>query len=93
MVTASARKKTPVTPLMAMSGRNTTIGVMVEPIERCGDLAQCAVNRFHASLTGVAVQGDVLNHHDGVIDHQADRGGQSAQGHEVEALAQQPSAR
>ena len=32
MVTASARKKLPVTPVMEMSGRKTTIGVMVEPI-------------------------------------------------------------
>ena len=32
MVTASARKKLPVTPVTAMSGRKTTTGVMVEPI-------------------------------------------------------------
>ena len=31
-VIASARKKTPVTPVIEISGRNTTIGVMVEPI-------------------------------------------------------------
>ena len=30
-VTARARKKTPVTPVMEISGRNTTMGVMVEP--------------------------------------------------------------
>ena len=38
-VMASARKNTPVTPLIAINGRNTTIGVMVEPIEWSGDLA------------------------------------------------------
>src|SRR2546422_1898554 len=32
MVTARARKKLPVTPVMEISGRKTTIGVIVEPI-------------------------------------------------------------
>src|SRR6202521_412609 len=32
MVTASARKKLPVTPVVEMSGRKTTIGVIVEPM-------------------------------------------------------------
>src|SRR6266404_6037442 len=32
MVTASARKKLPVTPVIEINGRNTTIGVIVEPI-------------------------------------------------------------
>ena len=32
MVTASARKKVPVTPVIEMRGRKTTIGVMVDPI-------------------------------------------------------------
>ena len=31
MVMASARKKLPVTPVTATSGRNTTTGVMVDP--------------------------------------------------------------
>src|SRR5437660_1668738 len=31
-VTASARKKVPVTPVMTTSGRNTTIGVIVDPM-------------------------------------------------------------
>ena len=31
-VIANARKNTPVTPVIAISGKNTTIGVMVEPI-------------------------------------------------------------
>ena len=39
MVMASARKKLPVTPVTAISGRKTTTGVMVEPIERDGDFA------------------------------------------------------
>src|SRR3989441_5012509 len=32
MVTARARKKVPVTPVIEMRGRKTTIGVMVDPI-------------------------------------------------------------
>ena len=36
------------------------------------------------------MQHDVLHHHDGIVDHQADRRGQSAQRHQVEALAQHP---
>ena len=32
MVTASARKNVPVTPVIEINGRNTTIGVTVEPI-------------------------------------------------------------
>jgi len=33
------------------------------------------------------VRDDVLHHHDGVVDHQADGGGQSAQRHQVEGRA------
>src|SRR5205085_565106 len=33
MVTASARKKEPVTPVVEINGRNTTTGVTVEPIK------------------------------------------------------------
>ena len=32
MVTARARKKTPVTPVITMRGMKTTMGVMVDPI-------------------------------------------------------------
>ena len=32
IVTASARKNVPVTPAMEISGKNTTTGVIVEPI-------------------------------------------------------------
>ena len=34
MVMASARKKMPVTPVTETSGRNTTTGVMVDPMQR-----------------------------------------------------------
>src|SRR5229473_5600327 len=40
MVTASARKKLPVTPVMEIRGRKTTIGVMVDPIR--GTVISCS---------------------------------------------------
>ncbi len=88
-VMASARKKTPVTPVVAISGTNTTIGVMVENTSGLGDLAQRAADGFQPALSGVAMQGDILDHDDGIVDHQADGGSQSAERHQVEALVQQ----
>ena len=41
-------------------------------------------------LTGVAVHDDVLNNYDGIVDDQADGCGQTAQRHQVEALADRP---
>ena len=92
-VTASARKNVPVTPVIEISGRNTTIGVMVEPTSgtRISRIALRIASA--AALPGVAVQHDVFDHHDRVVDHQADRGGQAAERHQVEALAQQRAAR
>ena len=40
MVIARARKKLPVTPVTEISGRNTTMGVMVEPTSGIGHFAQ-----------------------------------------------------
>ena len=54
--------------------------------QRRRDLAQRAVDGFEPALPGVAVQRDVLDHDDGVVDHQAHGRGQSAQRHQVEAL-------
>ena len=72
MVTASARKNVPVTPVIEISGRNTTIGVTVEPISGTVISLQRAVNGLRARLPGIAVQHDILDHHDGIVDHQAD---------------------
>ena len=44
------------------------------------------MNGFKASLSCVTVQDDVFQDHDRIIDNQADRGRQTAKGHEVEAL-------
>ena len=88
-VTASARKNAPVTPVIEISGRNTTIGVIVDPISgtRISAIALRIASR--ATLPGVAVHHDVLDHDDRIVDHQADRGGQTAERHQVEALAEQ----
>ena len=90
MVMASARKKLPVTPLTETSGRKTTTGVMVEPISGVVISLQRLAHGFDAVLARVAMQHDVFDHHDGVVDDQADGRGQTAQRHQVEALADEP---
>ena len=40
------------------------------------------------ALAGVAMQHDIFDDDDGIVNHQADRRSQSAQRHQVEALAQ-----
>ena len=90
MVRASARKKVPVTPVTEIRGRKTTIGVMVETTSGVAISAGQCGRRFDARLARVAMEGDVFDHHDGVIDDQADGGGESAEGHQVEALADGP---
>ena len=88
MVMASARKKLPVTPATEMRGRKTTMGVMVEPMR--GAVISCSALRMAstAAFAGVAVKDDVFDDDDGVVDDQADGGGEAAQGHEVEAFAE-----
>ena len=39
-------------------------------------------------LAGVAMDHDVFYHHNGVIDDKADGGGEAAERHQVEALAE-----
>ena len=58
--------------------------------QRSGDFMQSLAHRFAGSLAAVAVEDDVLDHHNGVVDRQADSCGQAAQCHQVEALADQP---
>ena len=88
MAMASARKNVPVTPVIEINGRNTTIGVSVEPISGTVSSREGAVHRFQAAFAAVAVQHDVLNDHDGVVDHQSAGSRKAAERHHVEALAQ-----
>ena len=62
-------------------------GVMVE--KTSGRLISWMALRTEADprLTRFAMDRDVLDHHDRVVDHQPDSRCQSAQGHQVKALA------
>ena len=90
MVIASARKKLPVTPVTTTSGRNTTTGVIVEKTSGREISCKRLAHRFDAAFAGFAVEHDVLHDDDGVVDHEADGRGQSAQRHQVEAFADEP---
>ena len=85
-VIARARKKVPVTPVMLISGRKTTIGVIVDPSNGTR-ISRSALRIASARLcSGVPVQYDVFDHDDGVVDDQPDRRRKAAQGHQIEAL-------
>ena len=92
-VIASARKNMPVTPVIEISGRKTTIGVMVEPISGTR-ISRIALRIASArALARVAMQHDVLDHDDRVVDDQPHRGRQPAERHQIEALAEYSHAR
>ena len=55
--------------------------------QRHADLGDRAADRVRAALAGVAVHHDVLDDDDRVVDHEADRGREAAERHQVEALA------
>ena len=90
MVTARARKKLPVTPVTEMSGRKTTTGVIVEPTSGTAISRRASAGGVDAGLAVVAVEDDVFDDDDGVIDDEADGCCESAEGHEVEAFADRP---
>ena len=90
MVMASARKKLPVTPVMETRGRKTTTGVMVEPMSGSGDFFKRFAHGFAAMFAVVAMEDDVFDNDNGIVDDQADGRGEAAEGHEVEAFAEQP---
>jgi len=58
--------------------------------QRHHDLAQGEARRLGGRLPAIAVQNDVLDHDDRIVDHQADGRGQAAERHQVEALARDP---
>ncbi len=88
MVMASARKKEPVTPVMEMSGRNTTMGVMVEPISGTVNSRKRPGDGLKAILSGIAVQNNVLKDHDGVVNDQTDGSGEAAKRHQIKTLSE-----
>ena len=86
-VIASARKKTPVTPVINISGRKTTIGVIVEPTSGLL-ISEMALRIAGPALARIPVHDDVFYHHDGIVDHEPDRRRESAERHQIEALAE-----
>ena len=88
-VIANSRNSRPMMPPMNSSGMNTAISekvieTMVKPI--------CPAPLIAASNGAVArldVADDVLDHHDGVVHHEADRDRQRHQRQIVEAVAEQ----
>ena len=86
-VRARERKNTPVTPVIEISGRNTTIGVSVDPTSGTVISRRALRTASRAALARIPVHDDVLDDHDGVVDDEPDRGREPPQRHEVEALA------
>src|SRR4029077_4474638 len=58
------------------------------PEQGNGDFLQRAMDGLSTTLPGVAVQNDVFDDDDGVVDDQADCGRETTQGHQVEAFAE-----
>ena len=88
MVMANSRNRRPMMPPISSSGMNTAtsetlIDMMVKPISPAP--LRVASKRRHAGLD-VAV--DVLEHHDGVVDHEADRDGERHEREVVEAVVE-----
>ena len=57
--------------------------------QRDGQFFERAAGRSQRAFAAIAVQDDVLDDHDGVVDHQAAGGRETAERHHVEALPQQ----
>ncbi len=58
--------------------------------ERHANLFDRAADRIRAALARVAMQHDILDDDDRIVDHEAHSGSEAAERHEVEALADHP---
>ena len=56
--------------------------------QRDRDFLQRTVDAPARALPGIAMEDDVFHHHDGIVDHQSDRGGEATKRHQVETFAQ-----
>jgi len=65
-------------------------GVMVDPMRGRVISARALRTASIPMFTGLTMQSDIFDDDDGVIDNEADGGSESAEGHEVEALADGP---
>ena len=79
MAIARARKNVPVTPVIEISGKNTTMGVNVEPISGTVSSFRALLVACKRPLAPIAMQHDVLHDHDGIVNYQATSRGQPSQ--------------
>src|SRR5580693_6455946 len=85
MVIDSALAKAPTSPLRKPSGTNTIMVARLDPVS--GGMNSCPAGRTAPRPT-CGPPGDVLDHDDDIINDEADRRGDAAESHDVEALAQ-----
>ena len=70
---ASALKNVPVTPVIVISGRKTTIGVSVDPISGTVSSLSALAVAVQGPFAVVAVQDDVFDDDDLVVDDESHR--------------------
>ena len=76
-VTANSRNSTPTMPPISSSGMNTAISENGDRDDGEADLARALERRFERRLALLDVAHDVLDHDDGIVDHEADGDGES----------------
>ena len=84
-VSANSRNRRPMMPPISSSGMNTAISEQADRHHREADLARAFERRLERRLAVLDMAVDVLHHHDGVVDHEADRDGERHQRQVVEA--------
>ncbi len=62
------------------------MGVMVEPMSGIVSSRSALLMAWKRPWPSVAMQDNVFQHHDGVVDHQADGRSESAKSHQVKTL-------
>src|SRR5207248_2009125 len=52
--------------------------------QRNANFPQSAADRFGTALSRIAMQHDIFDYHDGIINHETHRGSEAAEGHQIE---------
>ena len=89
IVTPNWKKNLPMMPFMKATGRKIATIARGRGRGGEGDLAGADRGRLHLALAHLAVPVDVLEHHDRVVDHDADRQRQAEHGEGVEREAEE----
>ena len=89
IVTANSCSSRPTTPPMNSTGMNTAASDTRHRQNREGDFLRPVERRPHRRLAHLHVPDDVLQHHDRVVDDEADRERQRHQRQVVEAVVEQ----